>query len=200
MTPTAYLFDIGNVILGFDFTRAAARIAAHCEVAEHEILPRVQPFTNVFETGVLSVGDFIAQASEKTGYSGSPDHFQRSFEDIFTVNTPIVSLIERLAATDTPLYLLSNTNAIHVPYFTGRYPVFGHFEGAIYSHEVGAMKPDEPMYHAAVDRYGLTPETTVYIDDLPANIETGQRLGFHSFQYDLNDHDALERWLDDTEN
>lgn len=199
MKPTAYLFDIGNVILGFDFTKAAARIASHCEVGEHEILPNVQPFTNVLETGQISVEEFIEQASEKTRYSGTADHFQRSFEDIFTVNEPIVALIESLAAKEMPLILLSNTNAIHVPYFTERYPVFGHFDGAIYSHEVGSMKPDEPMYHAAIEQYSLVPESTVYIDDLPANIETGERLGFQAFQYDLNDHASLERWLDDTQ-
>ena len=41
----------------------------------------------------------------------------------------------------------------------------------------------------------LDPAATLYIDDLPANIATGRTFGFRSFQYDLHDHPAFERWL-----
>ena len=71
------------------------------------------------------------------------------------------------------------------------YRIFDAFAGGIYSHEAKSMKPDQPMYQQAIERFGLVPEETLYIDDLPANIETGNSLGFKSHQYDLNDHQAF---------
>ncbi len=47
------------------------------------------------------------------------------------------------------------------------------------------------MYEQAIERFGLVPGETLYIDDLPANIETGKAMGFQTHQYDLNNHAAF---------
>ena len=60
---------------------------------------------------------------------------------------------------------------------------------------LGSIKPEPEIYHHAIQVHGLKPAETRYIDDLPANIETGRHLGFRTWQYDLNDHPAFERWL-----
>ena len=70
-----------------------------------------------------------------------------------------------------------------------------HFGGAVLSYETGSIKPEPEIYHHAITAHGLKPAETRYIDDLPANIATGKKLGFRSWQYDLTDHAAFERWL-----
>ena len=67
------------------------------------------------------------------------------------------------------------------------------------SYEAKSIKPHDAIYHHAIEKHGLKPSETRYIDDLGPNIETGKRIGFRSFQYDLNDHPSFERWLAHTD-
>lgn len=191
--PDAYLFDIGNVIITFDFLKAARKLAPHTPVTAEELLARVTPLTVSLELGKLSPEAFIEAASETTGYTGSPAFFRAAFEDIFELNEPMVAFIETLKKDGLPLYLLSNTNGIHVPFFEATYPVFSLFDGRIYSHEVGFMKPDPTIYEVVKDTLPLVAERTVYIDDVAANCAAGREAGFIAVPYSSARHaDFLE--------
>lgn len=184
----AYLFDVGNVIITFDFSKAARKLAPHSSVSAEEALRLIAPLTVDLELGLLSPDAFVIAASEKIGYSGDADFFHRSFADIFELNHPMAEFIEKRKAAGCPLYLLSNTNGIHVPFFESTYPVFDHFDGRIYSHEVGLMKPDPKIYAYVCETLSLIPERMIYIDDLPANCEAGRAAGFLTLPYRHTDH------------
>lgn len=188
---TSFLFDIGNVILFFDFNLAVRRVADRCQLPEAEIFPAITDLTLVFERGELETSHFASAAAERIGFSGAPDELVTALEDIFTVNEPMVELIESLSAKGHPLFLLSNTNAIHVRYFTGQFPVFERFDGATYSHEVGAMKPSPEIYQSAISSHGLDPATTIYIDDVAVNAEAGRAAGLQAICYQGTKHSAF---------
>lgn len=189
--PDAYLFDIGNVIITFDFSKAARKIAPLSAVAPEELLARVTPLTVSLELGHLSPEAFIEEASETIGYTGSSSFFRAAFEDIFELNEPMVAFIETLKKEGSPLYLLSNTNGIHVPFFEATYPVFDLFDGRIYSHEVGFMKPDPAIYDVVKNTLPIAAGRTVYIDDLAANCEAGRDAGFLAVHYSAPHHDEF---------
>ncbi len=187
-----FLFDIGNVILKFDFSVGVRRIQNRCsKVAGDEMLATIADLTNDLESGQIDVSTYVAKASERLGFSGTEDEFIRAFEDIFILNQPIVNLIERLKQNGHRLFLLSNTNGIHVPFFTKEYPVFGHFSGATYSHQVGCMKPNAAIYQSSILQFNLNPAHTIYIDDLEANIIAGQKLGLQGLHYVPSQHSNL---------
>jgi len=189
--PDTYLFDIGNVIITFDFTIAARKIASHATVEPEELLALVSPLTIDLELGRLTPDAFIEAASARIGYTGDPEYFRTSFADIFELNRPMVSFIESLKAQGKPLYLLSNTNGIHVPFFQATYPVFGLFDGGIYSHEVGLMKPDPAIFEVVKSTLPLDASRTIYIDDMPANCETARAAGFHAVPYAATRHEEF---------
>lgn len=191
----AFLFDIGNVILAFDFMKAARKIEPFSNCSAEEGLALVSTLTDPLERGEITPDEFYEKTSSMIGYSGERPFMERSFEDIFEVNEPIVQIIKALHSQGVPLHLLSNTNGIHVPFFETNYPVFDCFEGRIYSHEAGCMKPDPRIYEIATQQLNLDPQTTFYIDDLPANCEAGRKAGFLTVQYDRHDH---ERFLAET--
>ena len=188
----AYLFDIGNVIIRFDFGLTIARLAPACDLPADEMRPAVADLTRAFELGEMDTPAFLSQCAERLGYEGSLEDLEMAFADIFTLNQPIVDFIESRAQAGHPLFLLSNTNAIHVPFFTSTYPVFSHFHGATYSHLVGAMKPDSRIYEAAIAAHDLDPARTIYVDDLEANIVEGKAHGLQAIHYH---HEAHERFL-----
>jgi putative hydrolase of the HAD superfamily len=189
--PDAYLFDIGNVIITLDVTIAARKIASRASVAPEELLAMVSPLAIDLELGKITPDAFIAAASERIGYTGDPEYFRSSFADIFELNLPMVSFIESLKAQGKPLYLLSNTNGIHVSFFEATYSVFGLFDGRIYSHEVGLMKPDPAIFEVVKSSLPLDPARTIYIDDMPANCEAARVAGFHAVPYTATRHDEF---------
>lgn len=187
-----FLFDIGNVILKFDFSIGVERIQDRCsKVDADDILSSIADLTHDMEAGRIDTPTYVNQASERLGFTGTEDDFIRAFEDIFTLNSDMEDLILHLKEKGHRLYLLSNTNGIHVPFFTREYPVFAHFLGAIYSHEVGAMKPEPAIYEAAIMQFNLQPEKTIYIDDSEANVVAGQDTGLKGIQYDHDQHHRL---------
>lgn len=183
-----YLFDIGKVILDFDFGISAARLAPLSEVDGTEILPGMRSLMIGLETGALSTQQFAAQGMELIGFSGKADDFVHAFQDVFTVNAPMVNLIDELADAGSRLFLLSNTSDLHVTWFIPRYSVFQRFHGAAYSHEAGCMKPDPGIFRYAIERFGFAPEEVLFIDDSPANVAAAEELGFTGLVYDLRDH------------
>lgn len=198
MPSPALLFDIGNVLVRFDFTAAAQRFAAQSESTAEEVLALLSPFKDDLESGRISDDDFIAQSISKIGFRGARHEFVSIWSDIFTENTPMIEAVAQLAVTHS-LYLLSNTSGLHKDWLFEKYDVFRHFAGGIYSHEAGAMKPHDSIFEAAVKTFGLDPVRTLYIDDLPDNIATGKRLGFVSHLYHPDKHAdfelALKDWL-----
>jgi FMN phosphatase YigB (HAD superfamily) len=85
------------------------------------------------------------------------------------------------------IFLLSNTNAIHVPYYAGvlkqKYGTNGYdhlFEKTYFSYELGMRKPNEDIFQHVIADARLRPEETVFIDDFLENIETARKLGFET--------------------
>jgi len=84
-------------------------------------------------------------------------------------------------------FLLSNTNAIHQPYYYGliekMYGTYGYahlFEKTYFSHELGMRKPNADIFHYVVEDAGIDPRETMFIDDFIENIETARNLGFQT--------------------
>jgi putative hydrolase of the HAD superfamily len=86
------------------------------------------------------------------------------------------------------IYLLSNTNALHlarafddlekdhgVTDFDAQY-----FDTTYYSHLIGFRKPDPAAFRHVIEDSFLTPEYTLYIDDMPENIRAARKLGFQT--------------------
>jgi putative hydrolase of the HAD superfamily len=148
-----------------------------------------------FEAGRIAPEDYIPWALGVMESTATHDEFRHAWCDIFTPNQPMWSCVEQLAADGHKLILFSNTNAIHCPWVLEEYPVFSHFHGGVLSFEVGEIKPHDAIYQHAIDAWSLDPRETLYIDDLPENTATGERLGFRCHTYDARKHDDFLAWL-----
>ena len=56
-------------------------------------------------------------------------------------------------------------------------------DGAIFSYQVKLIKPDAEIYYALFEKYGLQAEESVFLDDLPANIEGAKAVGMHGIVF-----------------
>ncbi len=195
----AALVDIGNVILHIDFESSLCKLVPE-ELADPE--GRVRSLLEKkddFEAGQLSDEDFVEWASNKLQFSGQPDEFVAAWNDIFTPNLPMWETLRELKSRGYELILFSNTNQMHADYFLKEFSeVFDLFDGHVFSHQVGAAKPDPVIYHHAFEKFGLIPEDTLYFDDLPENVTTGLQLNLKAWRYAAKNHEALTRWLVET--
>lgn len=192
MKIEAAIFDIGNVLAPFDYERAFRRLAER-SVRPGTAVDRaaVLAAREELELGRISRGEFLARVRLLFGHEGPEDEFVEIWQDIFEENPAINALVEALAR-HMPLYLLSNISCIHREYLQRAFPVFRHFRRGIYSYEAGMLKPDPALFRYAADTLSLEPTKTLYIDDMPENVEAARAAGFPTVQYDRRRHtDAL---------
>lgn len=186
------LFDIGNVLLKLHFERFRLTVLG---ATDSPLPAALDALKDPYETGIITDEQFIKRSLDILPSELTPAQFTSAWEDIFSLNEPMWEVVRHLSQEGHRLILFSNTNAIHARHFLSSYPDFSLFHHHHFSQEVGAMKPHDPFYQKAIETYQLIPEETLYLDDLPDNIATGKRLGFQSWQYDLNDHQACLEWL-----
>jgi putative hydrolase of the HAD superfamily len=190
-----FLFDIGKVLLDFHFEPSLAKLLPEGTADAMERLALLLEKKDDFEGGLIPVSEYVPWALERLGGGIGEEDFLHAWRNIFTPNLAMWRTVEALAGQGHKLILFSNTNGIHCPWIFETYDIFRHFSAAVLSFETRSIKPDPAIYHHAITTHALTPADTRYIDDLPANIRTGVELGFRSWQYDLADHAAFERWL-----
>ncbi len=64
-----------------------------------------------------------------------------------------------------------------------RFSFFSLFEGRVISCEVGLCKPELGIYTRLLERFGLDPNETVFIDHAPANLEAAAQLGIGTIRF-----------------
>jgi glucose-1-phosphatase len=186
----AMIFDIGNVLLRFDFNVALQKLARHCGPAVEVIPGLIEPAKAAYEGGRISRTAFQSEVWALLGYGGSESEFVAAWEDIFTENQPMVDLVRQLHG-NLPLFLLSNTNDLHVDFIFRRYPYFHLFQDAVYSYRVRASKPEPAIFEIAARQFSVNPGRTLFIDDLLPNIEAARAAGFRAHHYHHGQHGAL---------
>jgi glucose-1-phosphatase len=190
------IFDMGNVIIPFDFRRGYAAMERHCPYPASEIPDRIRPtgLVQALESGHIEPRPFVAELSKVLGFALSYEDFREIWSSIFLPDTLIpASLVETLKSQGYRVMVLSNTNAIHVEMVLERYPILHLFDHLILSHEVKAMKPDPRIYAAALAHAQAPPQEcffTDYIEDYVhgarlAGLQAEQFLGYDKLLEDL---------------
>ncbi len=187
----AFLFDIGNVLLKFDFSVAMKKTLMQSDVQDPiEAAMQIDRIKVGYEDGQIDRAAFLRGVFDVLQYHGTEADFVAAWEDIFEVNEPMVELVKKLHGR-FPLFLLSNTSDIHRDFFFRRYDFFPLFTAGTYSYEVKASKPGREIYEIALRQHGLTAAETFFIDDLLPNIETARSIGFNAHHYHHDRHPEL---------
>jgi epoxide hydrolase-like predicted phosphatase len=179
------LFDLGNVIVPFDFKIAYARLAEHCGCRVEEIPGRIRATGLVapFERGEIEAEPFVRELSEALQLNLSYQEFCDWWSCVF-LPEPLVpdALLAELAGRYR-LLALSNTNPIHFSMLEGAYPLLRHFDDFVLSYRVGAAKPEAKIYEAAIALAGCNPEECFFVDDLAVNVEAARSHGMEAVQF-----------------
>jgi putative hydrolase of the HAD superfamily len=178
--PEAVVFDLGKVLVDFDYSIAARKIAARGTMSAAHVQQFIDhsPLLFRYETGALTRQQFYEKVSEVAGFAGSLEEFSNFFADIFTPIDAMLALHARLREQRVPTFIFSNTNDIAVGHIRQKFPFFAHFDGYVLSFEHGAMKPDSRLYEVVERVTGRRGEQIVYLDDRLENAEAGTARGW----------------------
>jgi FMN phosphatase YigB (HAD superfamily) len=185
------IFDYGNVIFMLDFQRLkngwnTLAIDNTDAFFSHGVQ---DPIFDAFDKGLVSPAEFRDFIRKKTSKPGLTD------EEIDAAWNSLLLGVDKgthevLAALNKKYrtFLLSNINPIHYGFIMDYLKKeFGFenndhlFEKTYYSHFVGIRKPDPAIFEKVLLENGLTPGETLFIDDIPANLEPAKALSIQTY-------------------
>ncbi|MDR2562385.1 MAG: HAD family phosphatase [Prevotellaceae bacterium] len=198
------IFDLGNVILNIDYWRTIDAFKS-LGAADFESLytPLAQKgFIDKMDKGMITPAEFRESLrSEVPALRGvSDDNIDAAWNamllDLPKSRLDILTELRR----NYSLFLLSNTNEIHVAHFDrivdevipGK-KMSDYFDKVYYSNETGMRKPDAEIYELVIRENGLKAEESLFIDDLQANIDGAKKVGLQTF---LMENGNFWRFLD----
>lgn len=181
----AIIFDLGRVLVNFDFQRGYRALEGLGPYPASEIPRRLSTCDLVerFETGLIEPADFVARFSELLELEIGYDRFCEIWSSIFTESLVPESMLVGLAARYR-LVMLSNTNALHFAMLRASYPQLRHFHELVLSYEVKVMKPRPEIFQTAIARAGCRPEECFYTDDIAAFIAGARTQGIDAVQFE----------------
>ena len=182
----AIIFDLGRVLIYFDFARGYRALEGVCPYPAADMPRRIATTDLVtrFETGLVEPEDFFAQFSRLLDLRLDYPRFREIWSSIFTDPLLPESMLAGLERRYR-LLLLSNTNAIHFEMIREQYRgMLNHFHDLILSYQVKAMKPDPRIFRLAVERSGCRPEECFYTDDIPAYTAAAREQGIDAVTFE----------------
>ncbi len=181
----AILFDLGRVLIHFDFRRGYRALEGLCPYAADEIPKRLAGtgLVEQFETGLVEPREFVDQMRRILDLNVDYDQFCGIWSSIFTETLIPESMLEGLGRRYR-LVLVSNTNALHFEMIREAYGhLLRHFDDLILSYEVRAMKPQPEIFQAALEVAGCLPQECFYTDDITAYTEAARRMGIDAVTF-----------------
>lgn len=182
------LFDIGNVILHFDYLRAARKFAEKTGLPLDTIDKHFyfSDWERQYSKGKCSSEEFFGKLKKDLQLKMEFQEFAGIWNDIFWLNHSIEEVIKALKGRFT-LACLTNTTDLHFRYWLESFPVFANIDKFFPSHELGLRKPDPEIFKAVLSRLGIRPEQLVFIDDMEENARAAADLGIHGIHYKTTD-------------
>lgn len=177
------IFDIGNVLLNYDWMIPARKLGDETGIAAEEIYRRfkTEPAVLDFSEGRSNGQQFTEDVSRILSHRFEQNHLRHILEDMFWEIEGMAELVQRLKP-HYPLMLLSNTNPWHWQWELEHFPVLSEFENIILSFEAGCSKPDRRIFELALSKAG-DDRPVVFFDDMEDYVVGARAAGLTAFQF-----------------
>ena len=184
----AVIFDMGNVLLHYDATRACKRFAKVCGTSFLKLWLHffTSPVEKAYTRGEISSREFYNHSLKIFKTHVRYEDFKKYWNEIFWVNEGMEKILIRLKKRYS-LYVISNTNDLHYEYICREFPILKHFKQLFPSHQVGARKPDAKIYVRVLKKIKFKPEETVFVDDVPKFVRGARKVGMHALRFRSNE-------------
>ncbi len=188
------IFDFGDIFINLDKQATIDGLKQLGLTSWNDDLDRL----NIsFEKGQISRDNFLL-GIQKHIPNASIDEILVAWNAVL-LDFPLHRLeFLQLLSQKYRLFLLSNTDAIHINHFEQRegasfYGDFYQcFEKVYFSYEMGMRKPDAEIYNALIRQHELSPKRTLFVDDKKDNTDAAKTLGLQVWNLQVGEEDVVE--------
>jgi FMN phosphatase YigB (HAD superfamily) len=188
------IFDFGDVFINLDKQATVNSLRNLGLSGWHEDLDQL----NIqFETGQISREAFI-DGLQKFIPNASDDEILQAWSAIL-LDFPLYRLeFLQMLSTKYRLFLLSNTDAIHIETFeqkngaTFYSDFYNCFEKVYFSFEIGMRKPNSEIYKYVLNEHDLQAKRTLFIDDKKENTDAALLLGLQVWNLQVGKEDVVD--------
>ncbi len=190
------IFDFGDVFINLD---KAVVFREMEQLNILHLLPQLDEVNKAFEIGAISSESFLEEMHRLLPQL-SKEHIESTWNAML-LDLPEYRLefLEDLARErNYRLFLLSNTNALHIPHFKKemgevRFNRFRNsFEQFYLSHEINLRKPNAEIYEFVLNENSLSASETLFIDDTAENTIAAAKLGIHTWNLKVGEEDIIQ--------
>jgi len=184
------IFDLGGVILNLSLQRTFDAFARLSNL-DSQFIAKIyldRPEFVAYEKGELNDTEFRAVLRKLFFVSASDAELDACWNAmLLDIPAERIQLLEKIR-TRYGLFLLSNTNSIHLQHFnqmvklnTGHGSLEPLFDKAYFSHELKMRKPDLEIFEYVLAQHNMAPHETLFLDDNLINLEGAKKLGIKTF-------------------
>jgi putative hydrolase of the HAD superfamily len=188
----AVIFDLGGVIYDIDYQRtidAFIQLGADPQAVMYSQAAQSGMF-DAYETGQITSEDFLTSLQQEMPDGISTAQIKSAWNAIL-IGQPVHRLtFLRQLGKQLPIYLLSNTNALHIEQIykelDEQFGLSGYhelFEATFLSYEIGLRKPDVETFQTVIQRTGVDPAKTLFIDDSPQHLVGAKQAGLQTYHH-----------------
>ena len=183
--PDLIIFDLGHVLVDFDFKKVVRNLQRYSPLTEKEIRHYFAhtPLWDRFERGRMTPRDFFKSLQNDLKLKGLTfEAFEPLWNRIFWEKADTVAILRRLRGRYR-LAMLSNVNVMHWEHIRTHHAFMAWFDVPIPSYAVGHRKPDPEIYRLTLERAGISPARALFIDDVPGHVRAAQAVGIRGLQF-----------------
>jgi FMN phosphatase YigB (HAD superfamily) len=184
------IFDLGGVILDLSVDHTLSAFAELSRMPKEKVndLYLSAPGFLEYEKGLIDDKLFRDYVRATYAISASDQAIDDAWNAMLRGIPPLKLELLRKLQGEFRVFLLSNTNAIHIRHIN-KFMLPGepeerlldnYFHKAYYSHTMGKRKPDAEIFEQVMEENHLVPEQTLFLDDYAVNIEGAKSLGIRT--------------------
>lgn len=190
---TTIIFDIGNVLADFTWREHYERFGFDEKMIERLADATVRsPLWNEYDKGVMTYEELFQ------GFVDNDPQIEPQLREVFAdVSTMVIRndyaipWIHALQDKGYRCLYLSNFSERAHRECVEALDFIPHMDGGILSYQEKVIKPMPEIYQLLIDRYGLTPQECVFLDDTQKNLDAAEKFGIHTIHFQ-NQAQAIE--------
>ncbi len=185
MKIQALLFDVGKVLIDFNFETGVEALHASCSISRDRFEEVLWDETWIrrYERGEISTVQFHEYLCKTARLKMPLPRFRETWSSVFLPGLMVSEELIAALKRNYSLILVSNTNEAHFEFIRSQYRVVDYFDRRILSYEVGSLKPDRKIFEYAIAAANCPVEALFFIDDREENIVAARQLGIKAYQF-----------------
>ncbi|MEN8124342.1 MAG: HAD family phosphatase [Bacteroidota bacterium] len=188
------IFDLGDIFISIDESQAQKEFK---KLGFNKFTDKMLEVNKQYEKGLISTEGFLK--FYRSQFPAKSEEELIKIWNCILIDFPKnrLSFLEKIH-NDFRLFLLSNTNKLHINHFKEQVGYdfysrfYNYFEKVYYSNEIKLRKPETEVFQFILSENNLKANETLFIDDKVKNTDSAKKIGIEIWNLDPLKEDVIE--------